>query len=87
MSDPAISGAVLTWRMVQKCPGIFRVAGSQAGSATVVKKMVDTVQFENITVTDFVRSIISTPYGRQCSLVLPDGSSVYLNAGSSLTFR
>lgn len=29
---------------------------------------------------------IFTPYGRQCNLVLPDGTSVFLNAGSSLRF-
>lgn len=88
-AGPASNGAILTLANGQ------RVLLDSLGNGVVAKQQGTNVvlqghvlQYEATSGKDKDASwnTISTPYGRQFQLVLPDGSKVWMNAGSTLQF-
>ncbi|SEW52999.1 FecR family protein [Chitinophaga arvensicola] len=62
---------------------------AQEGSSSVVKKDSNTLVYETTgknTATTVAYHILTTPRGGQFRVVLPDGSRVWLNAGSSVRY-
>ncbi len=85
---PGQTGAVITLATGQKILLDSTVNGSvaQQGNVSVIKKNGELVYSIDGNNTDVVYNTMTTPKGRQFSLVLADGSKVWLNAASSITF-
>jgi len=87
---PGHSGAILTLSDGREVVLDSTANGNIAiqGNAQVIKKD-GIIQYEAGKAgiaTEIVYNTIRTPKGRQISLVLPDGSKVWLNAASSVTY-
>jgi hypothetical protein len=85
---PGQAGAILTLATGQKILLDSAVNGSvaQQGNVSVIKKNGELVYSIDGNNTDVVFNTMTTPKGRQFNLVLADGSKVWLNAASSITF-
>jgi len=85
---PGQHGAILTLASGQKILIDSSVNGrlAQQGNAQVIKKNGELVYATDGKNTDVVYNTMTTPRGRQFDLVLADGSRVWLNAASSITF-
>ena len=85
---PGQSGAILTLATGQRI--LLDSAGNgslaQQGNVSVIKKNGELVYSNGGKATDVVYNTMTTPKGRQFNLVLADGSKVWLNAASSITF-
>ncbi|MEO6730631.1 MAG: FecR domain-containing protein [Ferruginibacter sp.] len=85
---PGQSGAILTLATGEQI--LLDSAGNgslaQQGNVSVVKKNGELVYSNGGNATDVVYNTMTTPKGRQFNLLLADGSKVWLNAASSITF-
>ncbi|PUZ26350.1 iron dicitrate transport regulator FecR [Chitinophaga parva] len=86
---PASNGAILTLANGQQVSLDSMgngVVARQQGTRVVLQG--NTLQYEagSGKANDASWNTVSTPYGRQFQLVLPDGSKVWMNAGSTLQF-
>jgi ferric-dicitrate binding protein FerR (iron transport regulator) len=86
--SPGKTGAILTLATGQKILLDSALNGSvaQQGNVSVIKKNGELVYSIVGNDTDIVYNTMTTPNGRQFNLVLADGSKVWLNAASSITF-
>lgn len=85
---PGQNGAILTLATGEKIVLDSAVDGSlaQQGNVSVTKKNGELVYRNDGKTGEVVFNTMSTPKGRQFNLVLADGSRVWLNAASSITF-
>lgn len=85
---PGKDGAVLTLSDGSKVllDSIGNGVVSTQGSATITIHNNSVVYKDNAATNEAVYNTMSTPNGRQYQLVLPDGSKVWLNAASSITY-
>jgi ferric-dicitrate binding protein FerR (iron transport regulator) len=85
---PGQTGAILTLASGQKIVLDSAVNGSlaQQGNATVTKRNGEVIYNNDGIVSEVVYNTMTTPRGRQFNLVLSDGTAVWLNAASSITF-
>jgi transmembrane sensor len=85
---PGHSGAILTLATGEQILLDSTGDGSlaQQGNVSVIKKNGELVYKNAGRNTGVVYNTMTTPKGRQFSLVLADGSKVWLNAASSITF-
>ncbi|MBV4359252.1 FecR family protein [Pinibacter aurantiacus] len=85
---PGKDGAILTLSDGSKVllDSIGNGVLSTQGSATVSIHNSSVIYKDDATTNDAVYNTMSTPNGRQYQLVLPDGSKVWLNAASSITY-
>lgn len=85
---PGQTGAILTLANGQKILLDSAVNGSlaQQGNVSVIKKNGELVYSNDGNTAEVVYNTMTTPRGRQFNLVLADGSKVWLNAASSITF-
>jgi hypothetical protein len=86
--SPGQNGAVLTLGSGQTILIDSAVNGSlvQQGDVSVIKKNGELVYHQEGNISSIVMNTMTTPKGRQFNLVLADGSRVWLNAASSITF-
>ncbi len=85
---PGQNGAILTLASGQTILLDSAVNGSlaQQGNVSVIKKNGELVYKREGKTSEVVFNTMTTPIGRQFTLVLADGSRVWLNAASSITF-
>ncbi len=87
-ADPGRQGAILTLNNGQKI--LLDSAGNGSlglqGSSAIIKKNGQISYADDKKSDDVVYNTMSTPNGRQYHLVLADGTKVWLNAASSITF-
>lgn len=85
---PGQKGAILTLATGQTILLDSTVNGSvaQQGNVSVIKKNGELVYNTEGKSSEIVYNTMTTPVGRQFNLVLADGSKVWLNAASSITF-
>lgn len=85
---PGQTGAILTLANGQKLLLDSAVNGSlvKQGSVSVIKKNGELIYNDEGNASGVVYNTMTTPKGRQFNLVLADGSKVWLNAASSITF-
>jgi transmembrane sensor len=85
---PGQKGAILTLATGQTILLDSAVNGSvaQQGNVSVIKKNGELVYNTEGKTSEVVYNTMTTPAGRQFNLVLADGSKVWLNAASSITF-
>jgi transmembrane sensor len=85
---PGQQGAVLTLSNGQTVvlDSLSNGAVATQGSADVIKKDGQIVYNVNSSATEVVYNTVTTPYARQFHLTLADGTQVWLNAGSSITY-
>lgn len=80
---PGHDGAILTLADGRKIV-LDSVANGRITEVAV--KNGSKLSYENTEATNVEYNTMTTPKGRQFSLVLPDGTQVWLNAGSSITY-
>ncbi len=85
---PGQAGAILTLASGETILLDSAINGSlaQQGNASIIKKNGELVYSNDKPNAEVVYNTMTTPKGRQFSLVLADGSKVWLNAASSITF-
>jgi transmembrane sensor len=85
---PGQTGAILTLSTGQKILLDSAANGSlaQQGNVGVIKRNGELIYNSEGNATGIVYNTMTTPKGRQFNLVLADGSKVWLNAASSITF-
>ena len=85
---PGQTGAILTLASGQRILLDSTVNGSltKQGNVSVIKKNSELVYSNEGTTSNVEYNTMTTPKGRQFNLVLADGSKVWLNAASSITF-
>lgn len=85
---PGQSGAILTLGSGQTILLDSALNGSlaQQGNVSVIKRNGELVYNTEGQTAEVVYNTMTTPNGRQFSLVLADGSKVWLNAASSITY-
>lgn len=85
---PGQSGAILTLASGETIVLDSAANGSLAeqGNVSVIKKNGELVYKNEGNTSELVYNTMTTPKGRQYNLVLADGSRVWLNAASSITF-
>jgi transmembrane sensor len=85
---PGQTGAILTLATGKKILLDSTGNGSvaQQGNVSVIKKNGELVYSDDGKNTEAVYNTMTTPKGRQFNLVLADGSKVWLNAASSITY-
>jgi transmembrane sensor len=85
---PGRNGAILTLSTGQKILLDSAVDGSliQEGNVSVIKRNGELIYNSKGNTSNVVYNTMTTPNGRQFTLVLADGSKVWLNAASSITF-
>jgi hypothetical protein len=86
--SPGQNGAILTLATGEKIVLDSAMDGSLArqGNVSVIKKNGELVYRKDGKSAEGVLNTMTTPKGRQFNLVLADGSRVWLNAASSITF-
>jgi hypothetical protein len=85
---PGQNGAILTLASGQKILLDSAVNGSlaQQGNVSIIKRNGELIYSNDGNTSTVVYNTMATPKGRQFNLVLADGSRVWLNAASSITF-
>jgi hypothetical protein len=85
---PGQNGAILTLASGQKILLDSAVNGSvaQQGNVSIIKRNGELIYNNDGNTSAVVYNTMTTPKGRQFNLVLADGSKVWLNAASSITF-
>jgi ferric-dicitrate binding protein FerR (iron transport regulator) len=85
---PGQNGAILTLASGQKILLDSAVNGSlaQQGNVSIIKRNGELIYSNDGNTSTVVYNTMTTPKGRQFNLVLADGSRVWLNAASSITF-